>query len=43
MRLQYRTIKDPPDTGRVTLEQAELAVRALQQNETSQMWEALRK
>jgi len=35
MRLQYRTIKVPPDTGtgRVTLKQAEQAVRALQQEE----------
>jgi len=33
MRLRYRTIKVPPDTGRVTVRQVEQAVRALQQEE----------
>lgn len=33
MRLRYRTIKEPPISGRLTLKQAEQAVRALQQRE----------
>jgi hypothetical protein len=33
MRLRYRTIKEPPVSGRVTISQVEQAVRALQQQE----------
>jgi len=33
MKLRYRTIKKPPVSGRITLEQAEQAVRAVQREE----------
>ncbi len=33
MRLRYRTIKEPPVSGRLTIRQAEQAVRALQERE----------
>jgi hypothetical protein len=33
MKLRYRTIKKPPVSGRITLEQAAQAVRAVQEEE----------
>ena len=33
MQLRYRTIKDPPVSGRLTLKQAEQAVHAVQERE----------
>jgi len=40
MKLRYRTIKDPPVSGRLTLEQAAQAVRAVQEEEARQALKA---